>query len=480
MTRLLQKYKNIPIQAKASFWFLVCSVLQRGISVITTPIFTRLLTTDEYGEFNLINSWMSIIGVFVSLHLFSGIYTQGLVKFSDLKDKYSSALQGLVLVLVLVWTSIYLLFHTRFNNLLNLSTAQVLAILLMIWTSAVFNFWAATKRVEYKYISLIILTLLVALLKPLIGIYLVIHYEDKVTARLLGIAGVEFVCYIGLFLSQMKKGKVFFSKEIWKYGLSLGIPLIPHYLSQTVLDSSDRIMIEKMVDVSSVGIYSLAYSLSMIMTLINGALLQTLDPWIYQKIKDKRINDIGKIAYASLGLIGILNLLLITIGPELIRFFAPAEYYEAVWVIPPIAMSVFFLFAYNLFADFEFYFEKTKALAFATMIGAVLNIVLNYFFINIFGYIAAGYTTLICYVFYAGLHYAFMHKICEANLHGEQPYDLRVILIISLAFIVSGFAVMFTYSYPFIRYTGISMAIVFLLLNCRKIEKLFITVRMGK
>ena len=50
--------------------------------------------------------------------------------------------------------------------------------------------------------------------------------------------------------------------------------------------------------------------------------------------------------------------------------FAPESYIDAIWVIPPIAMSVYFMFAYDLFAKFEFYYEKTKLISFATVMGA--------------------------------------------------------------------------------------------------------------
>ena len=477
MGKILEKYRKFPVQIKASFWFLICSVLQRGISVITTPIFTRLLTTSEYGEYNTFNSWWSIINVFVSLHLFSGIYTQGLVKFDETKHKYSSALQGLTLTLVLAWTAIYFIFQDQVNGLLHLTTLQMVALFVMIWTSAVFNFWASAQRVNYKYQRLVALTLIVSFAKPILGIFLVTHFEDKVTARILGIAGVELICYLGLFISQMTKGKTFFSKEIWKYGLTLSIPLIPHYLSQTILNNSDRIMIERLVDSSSAGIYSLAYSLSMIMTLFNSALLQTLDPWIYQKIKAKKTREIGKVAYASLGMIGVINLLLIILAPEIVRIFAPIEYHEAIWVIPPVAMSVYFLFAYNLFADFEFYFEKTKSLAFATMVGAVLNIFLNYIFIRIFGYVAAGYTTLVCYVLYAVLHYLFMRNICRTYLKGEQPYNLKILLGITILFLTLGFATLATYNSTVIRYTFVALIVCGFALNFKKIKEIILQLK---
>jgi O-antigen/teichoic acid export membrane protein len=132
LSKAWNKYKRFPVQVRASFWFLICSFLQKGISVITTPIFTRLLSTAEYGQYSVFDSWLKIVTIFVSLHLYSGVYIQGLVKFSDDRKRYSSSLQGLTLLLCVGWTVVYLLFHEYWNRLFTLTTVQMLAMLVMI------------------------------------------------------------------------------------------------------------------------------------------------------------------------------------------------------------------------------------------------------------------------------------------------------------------------------------------------------------
>lgn len=456
---IIKKYKDVPIQVKASFWFLICSFLQKGISTITTPIFTRLLSTSEYGQYSTFNSWLGIIGIFVSLNLSAGVYTQGLVKFDQEREVYSSSLQGLTLTLVTSWTIVYILLHEFWNRIFSLSTIQVIAMLSMIWSSAVFNFWAARQRVLYRYRSLVFVTLIVSVVKPVLGIVLVSCASDKVTARILGLAFVELIAYTGFFILQMYQGRVFYSKKFWQHALLFNIPLIPHYLSQTVLNNADRIMIKNMVNDEAAGIYSLAYSISQIMTLFNNALSQTLGPWVYQKIKDKKIEDISEVAYGSLFIVGVVNLLLIAVAPEIVSFFAPSSYYDAIWVIPPVAMSSLFMFSYDLFAKFGFYYEKTKLIMYASVIGAVLNIVLNYIFIGFFGYYAAGYTTLVCYIAYAIGHYCFMNKICQQYLDGIKVYDTRKLIGLAAGFMIIGFVFTIAYKVLVIR-------IAFILVNC--------------
>ena len=470
--KLLNKYKIMPDQVKASFWFVICGFLQRGVSVITTPIFTRLLSTTEYGKYNVFNSWLGIVTVFVTLNLYSGVFTQGMVKFENKKLQYASSLQGLCLTFVIGWTIVYLILQDFWNNLFGLTTVQMLAMLVMIWATAVFNFWSVEQRIELKYRSLVIVTLIVTIAKPLIGVVFVLLAEDKVTARILGLALVELVCYTWMFIYQMYRGKKFLDNGFWRHAVLFNLPLVPHYLSMVVLNSSDRIMIDTMVGADEAGIYSLAYSVSQIMTLFNTALLQAIEPWLYKKIRDKHVDEIATVAFPAFTLIATLNILLIIFAPEIISIFAPPAYYDAIWIVPPVAMSVYFSFLYTFFAVFEFYYEKSQYVAIATVSGAALNIVLNYIFIKLFGYCAAGYTTLVCYVLFAVFHYYFMRKICNKELDGASPYSTRKLLTITGIFCVLEFTLLFTYQNTIMRYVFIIALCVVAIIDRKKIVEL--------
>lgn len=464
-----QKYESLPVQVKASLWFLICSFLQKGISMITTPIFTRIMSTSEYGQFGVFNSWYGIITIFVALGLTAGVHTQGLIKYDKEREVFSSSLQGLTVSLIFVWLIIYVCFMRFWNTLFDLTTIQMLSMFIIIWTTAVFSFWANEQRVTYSYKTLVIVTIISSIMKPTIEIVLVLISYDKATARIIGWVVADLLTFSWMFVAQMKRGKLFYSKRFWLYALGFNIPLVPHYLSQTVLNSADRIMIERMVGDSESGIYNLAYSLSLIMMLFNTALTQTISPWMYQKIKDRRGKEIAPIAYVTLILIAVVNLMLILLAPEAVAVFAPKEYYEAIWVIPPVAMSVYFMYAYDLFAKFAFYYEKTKAIMTASVLGALLNLVLNYIFIKRFGYIAAGYTTLVCFMVYSIAHYVFMRKVCRDCCDGEYPYDTRRVLVITVPFLAAGFVIMSTYNYPVIRYGLVGVAIIAAIIMRKKI-----------
>lgn len=469
--KIIGKYKEMPVQLKGSLWFMLCGFLTRGVSFITVPIITRIFTTGEYGQYSVFNSWYAIVSVAVTLNIFYGVYFQGLVKFEDKKNEYSSSLQGLCLTMVLIWSGIYFIFREQISSCLSLTTPLMIIMLARCWTGAVFSFWSAQQRNECEYKRLLIITVISSIARPVLGITLALHSEDKVTAMLFAAAAVEIVCYTGLFAEHIKKGRKFFSPGIWKYALTFAIPLLPHYLSNVVLSSSDRIMIERMVGESEAGIYNLAYSISLIMSILNTAMLQTCEPWIYKMIKEKRISDIRRVTMPLMILVAGANLVLIALAPEAVRIFAPPAYRDSVYVIPPVTMSVFFTFIFSLFAAFEFYYEKKYLITAATCMGAGANIILNLIFINRFGYVAAGYTTLVCYIIYDIFHYIFMRRICRDNLDGAVPYDLKVIILIAAVFIAAGFVLLLTYDITWLRYTLFLLMILTAVINRRRITE---------
>ena len=158
--KLKAYYEGMQPPIKASLWFLICGFLQKGISLLTTPIFTRVMTDAEYGRYNVYNSWLGVVQIIVSLNLAAGVYTRGLVKNEEDQDRFSSALLGLSTTSILVWSVLYAIFHNLINQWLGLSTMLMVAMLMEIWAHTAYQFWSNRERVNFRYKKLVALTLI--------------------------------------------------------------------------------------------------------------------------------------------------------------------------------------------------------------------------------------------------------------------------------------------------------------------------------
>ena len=269
------------------------------------------------------------------------------------------------------------------------------------------------------------------------------------------------VCFCGaIAIYQFYRGKEFFDKEFWKFAILFNIPLIPHYLSGTILSQSDRIMIGKLVDNSAVAFYSVAYNIGVVINIIVTSINSSLTPWMYQKIQEAKAHEMKKIINLLLILMAALVLMVEFLAPEAMMILASKEYAGAVYVIPPVAASTFFFFMYNVFANVEFYFEERRFVLIGSVMAAVLNLLLNWIFIPVFGYYAAGYTTLICYIIYGLSHLGFSRLVIKKHLNDEQVFDGKFIIFMSAIVVATTVGLNYLYSFNALRYSILSIILV--------------------
>lgn len=453
--RMIDRYNNMSIMARASLWAFASGLIQKGVSVLATPIFTRILNTEEYAQFSIYQSWQDIFIIFVSMNVFNYATYTAMAKFENDRDSFIGSAQMLVTVLSAVCLGIYSILHFFNGEIIDFPMGIVILMFVDMLFISSYNLWFAKKRYEYQYQIMTAISVLLGIGRPLLGIVLIRFTGFKPGyGRIYGYAVVNILIGFFIYLADFKK---YVNFAYWKYIFTFCIPLIPHFLSSKILDRFDRIMINKMCSSVDVAIYSLAYSLSTLMLIVSDAILSSVTPWTYQCMKEEKYEKIGRTVNLTLLLVAGSNLILILFAPEAVRIFAPSEYYPAIYIIPSVSASVYFMFLFNVFANIEYYYSETKYVAFASIAAAVLNVILNYIFIDAFGYIAAGYTTLISYILYSLGHYLFMKKVCKKHAGGYSFYDEKTILVISIAFTIIALTAVTTYGMIIFRYVLIML-----------------------
>lgn len=460
------------VPAKAAIWYSFCNILQKGISFIVVPIYVRLLTIAEYGQYTVFQSWRDVLIIVATLNLYCGVFTKAMVDYKDDRDRYTSCMQGLSTVVTLALLVIYLVVSNFWSSLLEIDFITIILLFVYYVFYPAFLFWSVRQRVEYKYKSMIIATLMTSILTPVLSIILLKVTSLGENAVIWGFLFVQIVVGAIFYFYNFVRGKCFYNKDYWEHALKFNIPLIPHYLSLIVLGQADRIMIKDICGADKAGIYSLAYSVSLLMNVFIAAINGSLVPWIYEKLKHKDYKPISMVSRNLCILVGIMTLGAILISPEIIHILGTEEYMEAIWVVPVVSLSVYYIFCYGLFSNIEFYFNATGYVMIASTVGAALNIVLNALFIPIYGFIAAAYTTLVCYILFMVMHYLFMRKICKTQIEGEVVYDNKFIAVSSIILFALMFACLLIYRITAVRYCIIALLVVIAIIYRRKIGAL--------
>lgn len=462
LKRILNKYKALSMPVKASLWYTICNVLNKGIALLSTPIFTRILSEEQFGTFAVFQSWYSIILIFTSLNIFMGGYTKGLLLYRDDRERFTSSLLSLTTLITCCFSIVYLVNVDFWTGVFEIEPILMIAMFVELMVMPAIEFWAAKERFDFKYKKYVVVSLLMTVLSLGSGIVAVLLTTYKLEARVFSDVFAKAIFAIVIFVMLFAKGRTIFVKEYWIYALKFNIPLLPHYLSNYVLNQSDRIMIGRMVGNDKAAFYSVAYTISTMMMLVVTAVNNSLTPYIYKAIDvaeqgrepyeniKKKINSITIPLFI---IIAGLCVATMAFAPEVIYIFAGSKYTEAIYIIPPIAASVFLVFVYAMFSTIEYYFQMTGRIAVATTISAVLNLALNYVCINAFGYFAAGYTTLVCYICLSFMHYIFYKTVLKKKMDGiNELYDIKSILVISIILLIIMILMTFTYNSFLIRY----------------------------
>lgn len=465
LRKIVDRYKGLSLPVKSTIWFTICGFLQRGVSMITTPVFTRILPVDEYGLYSTYISWLTVLTMIVSLCLFKALMNL-YVKY-DNKDRILSGVCGLEMALTSLWLVVGLCFRNQLSKLLKLSPVLVCCLFVYIIFQSAFQCWSLHKRYIYDYRILVIVTLVMTIGSAVLGILAVTMYSKTAEAR--AVTSTIVVAIIGAFLyySIFRKSLSFYDKSIWLFSLGFCLPLLPHYLSEFILQSSDKIMINYMCGSRDVAIYSIAYAAGSLITLITNAINSSFAPYQYQKIAAGDYGTLAKRANQVLIFVGLMLILIMLFCREIVLIFGGHKYEESASVIIPICLGVYFNYMFQLFARVQEYYERKITVVIPSILCAVLNLILNYYCIMIFGYKAAAYTTFLCYFLFCIVHYFFYRRVCIEKLGGQRLYNIESLVCISVIVIISGVIISFINQMLWLKY-GLLIIVLFILIFERR------------
>lgn len=459
----IKKTERLSAPAKASFVLMLTQLIQKGLAVITTPIFTRLLTTAEYGQVSVFFSWYEILVIFSGFCLSKGVFNNGMLDYKDDRDCFSLSLYSLSLLISLVVGSCIIIFSKYVWNFMNLPMNLIVFMVLLLTLEEAFSIWSVRQRFEYKYKALALVTVGLAVISPIVGIICVLKYkENAVVARICGERTVFLLTYLFVIIYLLVKAKGKIKLRYWKYAVLFNLPLIPHYLSLHILNHMDRIQIEWIVGSSAAGIYAVAYSGASVVKIVWQSINASLIPWTYEKCKKEEFDKLGEMTKILVTGYGIVCLGFMFVAPEIMRILAPSSYIEGVAVIPSVVSGVFFSSLYYIFANVVYYYKKPTYVMIGSIASALLNVILNAIFIPRFGFVVAGFTTMISYMLQSVMDYYAMYK-----LTGKSIYDMKHILCISVVFIICSITLNLVYQNMVLRICLFMALLSYMLYYCK-------------
>lgn len=447
---------------KASAVYTIASFLTKGISFITIPIFTRLMPSAEIGVCTTFASWMSIFGVLAALGTNTGAYNIAMNEFPEERDQYATACLTITSAASCLIGITYIVFFSAINTFVGLPWQLMMLMIIGFIVQPATDFWMIRQRYEYKYLVSSIVSVGTALLSSALAVASVVIAKRAGTTelgfvRVLSTYIVYDVTALVLFIYLLIQGKLVLKKRLVIFALQVSLPMMVHSFAKHILDASDKIMIQRIVGNSAVGIYGTLFTLSTISLIFWNSINASLVPYMFANLADKEHGGdrINRVLFPMIVFYGIIAVMLALISPEVVKIIAPPEYYEAIYLMPPVAAGIFFTSIYNIMGNVLLFHKQSVKIMVATLTAALINIILNYFFISKYGYIAAAYTTLLANIFLAVSQY-FMARL----QHGKMPFNEQLIWFISAIITVVILMCNILYKYVVPRYAVIMICCV--------------------
>lgn len=451
---------------KASFWYTIGNVFIKGVNFITIPLYTNLMTVDEYGLINNFLAMVAIMGIFVGLSLEGSINNANF----EFKNKIKEYLSSVLFLSTLAFLGIFI-----FGNLMYLFQNTYFSISHTIFIFLIFQAYATflvhylgayfTINVQYfRYLGLSFLHIIMNVGFSLL-LMLTIFNDDRYYGRVVGGTIGIVLLGIAIYILIMVKGKKLINKQFWRYGLAISLPLIPHLLSQNILSQFDRTMIYNYAGAFDAGIYSYILNLGVVLSVLWGSTNSAWVPWFYNEMDKKNYEAIKKTSNMYTALFAAATLGAMVVMIDIAKIMAPEEYQVGIPLIIPIMLGFYFQFLYSLPVNAEFYLKKTNYIAIGTIASAVIKVVLNYLFLPRFGYVAAAFTTVVSYFFLFVFHYLLSKKFSGRNL-----FDTKVLMGITVSLVLISWLLFYLIDYIVIRYILVLLLALFIFIFRKKIK----------
>lgn len=449
------------------------------LGLISVPLITRIMSTDEYGRTAMFQSVVSIIYIIAILGL-----DQGYIRFfyADKVSKKKLFFQCLIppLCLILILSLIYYIGADFFNNILFERTSLSITLLVIgyVITSVFERFVFLNIRMDQKgklysnlnilskvlYISFIFLfyyllgddfkVVLFALTLPLVIVttgllvrFYIVNKDEKVNLLSLNDNGVNEV-------------------ELLKYS----IPFIPMLLMEWLLSSMDRWSIRFFNGFSETGIYSAAMQIMTIILTVKITFVAFWSPIAMEKY-EKEDETSSKAFFADIFLkvqfLCMSLAFLLTIFRGLIVLFLGPKYREAVRIIPFLSLMPVLSILFEMTGQGVKFVKKIKYFNYASFAAIVCNLVGNYMLVPRYKGIGAAAATGITYIVYFAIGTYFANKCYRVK------YNLKLLFISLLLYV--GYALYATMAgnEVYCVIVGIVLFILNCVLNTSTIKSLF-------
>lgn len=380
--------------SKNTFLLMFGTFLNKGLQFLVVPFFSRWLTTAEFGEFDLLCTYVSLLIPIISLSVQEAMFRFSIDEADEYRKKaYITNSFAIYIINYLFAVGVLLCFREKIGNRIFI----VFCFYLFSELLSVFlrGYLRAVKKLNIYSISMSISSIFMAVFVTIFVFCLNMGLEGILLGYAVGtFVGDFLICLFSRFyrmlsFEQLKIGRI---REL----ISYSAPLIPNDIAWWVMNASDRQIINIFFGSSANGIYAVTHKIPALCSVIFNMFSVS-----WQQEVVTRINDDDRDEYFNMILNYLLKILLtlcasLLAGSFIIYYYIfDNKYFDAILYSPILIFSAVFLAVSQFFGGIQIALKQPKQNGFTTVVGAIVNLLTHFLLYRYIGLYAAATSTFL-------------------------------------------------------------------------------------
>ena len=424
---------------KNLIWYTIPFLFRNLIPLISLPFFTRYLSPFDFGNLALSVIYAVFLVALLNLGL---IYVFERNYFEYEKDGEKLKLLWSCVIFVFINLTIGIIVTFNYEEQINYYLfSKSLPIHLTVFATihlgvkSLLQFFYIYLRNAKKAFIYSLISIFEALICTFSSVYLV-FYKKGILGYVQGQCIGVFVLFVAIMLFSIFRRNIYFSFFLLKQNLSLSFPLTPRVFFGAINTQFDRYMLGVLNTRGGVGIYDIGQKIAnfgfLSMTVMQHVFAPEVISTYVNKPKDFS-NHIGQYLAPFFYVSTFICLLLGLFSKEMVFLLTTPEYYEAYQIIIILNM----LYATYFFGKQRqlILAKKTKLISILSFVSIILNIVINYPLIKIYGIVGAALGTLFSGLIMAIISFYYAQKFCKIS-YNKAVYFIYGLFQISMLLIL--------------------------------------------
>lgn len=401
----------------------ICTQL---ITFLLLPVYTAVLSNEEYGVVDLLNTLTSLLLPIVTLQIEQGIFRY-LIDCRENNEKQIKLITTIIRFMIIQSIACIVIFLCVSPFIHNEYKYFLMANLLMgIFSSLLLQICRGLgDNATYAIGSFITGAFTVVL-----NVIFIVAFRWGAYGMLGATAISNFICAVYIFL----KRKIYkyikpkqFDKTILKEIIKYSVPLIPNMISWWIVSASDRTIISAVIGIAQNGIYSAANKFSGVFTTLYSVFNLTWTESASININSEdRDEFFSKILDFVIRFFGCLCLGTIAVMPFAFNILINEKFAEAYYQIPILILGSVFNILVSFVGSIYVAKKLTKEIAKTSIISAVINIFVNIALIKSIGLYAASISTVIAYALMFIYRWIDVKKYVKFNVNKILMFALII------------------------------------------------------